>query len=212
MTAMTTVDSREIREGFTAATSVFEDTVRAIAPQQLTEPGLGEWTVLELLAHTCRAFLTIEQTLSAVDEGLPALPDAVTYLRVALDGNPAIHAQIAARAVDAVPALGAQPLTGALEIAGRGRALVDATPDDAAVAHFAGRMRFIDYLPSRIVELVLHTLDLQQATRQTLRAAPDALQITLNILTALADRADPIALALAMTGRAELPHGFNVLR
>jgi hypothetical protein len=72
-------------------------------------------------------------------------------------------------------------------------------------------MRFIDYLPSRIVELVLHALDLQQATQQTLRAAPDALQITLSVLTALADRADPIALALAMTGRAELPHGFNVL-
>ncbi len=73
-------------------------------------------------------------------------------------------------------------------------------------------MRFIDYLPSRIVELVLHTLDLQRATDQPLRSAPDALAITLTIVTALADRADPIALALAITGRADLPHGFNVLR
>ena len=212
MTAMTTEDSHEIREAFAAATSTFEDTIRAIEERQLSEPGLGEWTVLELLAHSCRAFLTIEQTLSAVDEGPRVLPDTATYMRAALDQNPAVHAQVAARAVDTVPALGAQPLAGALEIANRGRALVDATPDDAPVAHFAGRMRFIDYLPSRIVELVLHSLDLQQATKQTLRAAPDALQMTLNILTALADRADPIALALAMTGRAELPHGFNVLR
>ena len=213
MTAMTTLDSQAIREAFAAATSTFEDTVRGIDERQLHEPGLGEWTVLELLAHTCRAFLTIEQTLSAaVDEGSPVVPDTVTYLRVALDHNPAIHAQIAARAVDTVPALGAQPRSGALEIASRGRALVDATPDDAPVAHFTGKMRFIDYLPSRIVELVLHTLDLQQATRQPLRAAPGALEITLSILTGLADRADPIALALAMSGRAELPHDFNVLR
>lgn len=211
MTAMTAVDSRVIRDAFAAAASVFEDTVRAIDEQQLTEPGLGEWTVLQLLAHTCRAFLTIEQTLSAVDERSPPIPDTATYFRVALDQNPAIHAQIAARAADTVPALGVQPLTGALDIAGRARALVDATPDEASVAHFTGRMRFIDYLPSRIVELVLHTLDLQRATRQPLRAAPDALAITLGIVTALADRADPIALALAITGRAELPHGFNVL-
>ncbi|MEP6658676.1 MAG: maleylpyruvate isomerase N-terminal domain-containing protein [Acidimicrobiales bacterium] len=209
---MTSVGAQRIREAFAAATNMFEDTARAIGENQLGQPGLGEWTVLELLAHTCRAFLTIEQTLNAVDEQAPVLPDTVTYFRVALDQNPAIHAQIAVRAAETVPALGAQPLTGALDIAGRGRAVVDTTPDDAPVAHFTGRMRFIDYLPSRIVELVLHTLDLQQATRQPLRAAPDALAITLSIVTALADRADPIALALAMTGRADLPHGFNVLR
>ena len=212
MTAMTTVDAQGIRDAFAAATNMFEDTVRAIEEKQLSQSGLGEWTVLQLLAHTCRAFLTIEQTLSAVDEQSPLLPDTVTYFRVALDQNPAIHAQIAARPADTVPALGAQPLTGALTIASRGRAVVDATPDDASVAHFTGRMRFIDYLPSRIVELVLHTLDLQQATHQPLRAAPDALAITLSIVTALADRADPIALALAVTGRADLPHGFNLLR
>jgi mycothiol maleylpyruvate isomerase-like protein len=212
MTAMMAVDSRVIRDAFAAATSMFEDTVRAIVPPQLSEPGLGEWTVLQLLAHACRAFLTIEQTLSAVDETSPLLPDTVSYFRVALDQNPAIHAQIAARALDTVPALGAQPLTGALDIARRGQAVVEATPDDAPVAHFAGRLRFIDYLPSRIVELVLHTLDLQRATYQTLRAAPGALPITLNILAALADRADAIALALAMTGRGELPNDFNVLR
>jgi hypothetical protein len=212
MKSMTTVDAQGIREAFAAAANMFEDTVGAIEEKQLTQPGLGEWTVLELLAHTCRAFLTIEQTLSAVDEQSPVLPDTVTYFRAALDQNPAIHAQIAARAADTVPALGAQPLTGALDIAGRGRALVDVTPDDASVTHFIGRMRFIDYLPSRIVELVLHTLDLQRATDQALRAAPDALAITLSIVTALADRADPIALALAITGRADLPHGFNVLR
>ena len=59
---------------------------------------------------------------------------------------------------------------------------------------------------------MLHSLDLQRATQQPLSAAPGALSITLSILSALADRADPIALALAMTDRAELPHGFNVLR
>jgi hypothetical protein len=212
MTVMTTVEAGAIRDAFAAATNLFEDTVRAIDDKQLIQPGLGQWTVLELLAHTCRAFLTIEQTLNAVDAQAPLLADTVTYFRAALDQNPAIHAQIAARAAETVPALGAQPLTGALDIASRGRALVDATPDDAPVAHFTGRMRFIDYLPSRIVELVLHTLDLQQATRQPLRADPGALAITLSIVTALADRADPIALVLAVTGRADLPHGFNILR
>src|SRR5258706_10498930 len=138
MKSMTTVDAQATRQAFAAAVNMFEDTVGAIEEKQLTQPGLGEWTVLELLAHTCRAFLTIEQTLSAADEQSPVLPDTVTYFRAALEQNPAIHAQIAARAADTVPALGAQPLTGALDIAGRGRALGDVTPDDASVAHFTG--------------------------------------------------------------------------
>lgn len=212
MTAMTIDDSRTMRDAFAAATRTFTETVREVAEPQLSLPGLGDWSVLELLAHTCRAFLTIEQTLNAeIDEQLPPIPDTATYFRLALDNNPDVHAQITARGVNTVPMLGTQPLAGALEIAQRVRALVEATPDDAAVAHFAGRLRFIDYLPTRIVELVLHTLDLQRATRQPLRAAPGALRVTVSILADLADRADPVALALAMSGRGELPAGFNVL-
>ena len=70
-------------------------------------------------------------------------------------------------------------------------------------------MRLADYLPTRVVELGIHTLDLQGATVQPLT------------LPRLGHRRHPgragrsgrrtDVLLLALTGRRPLPAGFNVL-
>ena len=84
-----------------------------------------------------------------------------------------------------------------------------ATPDEHVGETFVGPMRLADYLPTRVVELGLHTLDLQAATGQPLALPASATNVMLGVLAELADL--PVLL-LAMTGRRALPDGFNVMR
>ena len=61
-----------------------------------------------------------------------------------------------------------------------------------------------------MAELVLHTFDLQLACGLAVEAPEGALALVNPFLLALADRADPRALALALTGRIT-PVACNVL-
>jgi hypothetical protein len=69
-------------------------------------------------------------------------------------------------------------------------------------------MRLADYLPTRVVELGIHTLDLQRATGQPMALPASAAAV---VLGTLAELADVPTLLMAMTGRQPLPDGFNVL-
>jgi hypothetical protein len=60
-----------------------------------------------------------------------------------------------------------------------------------------------------VVEIGVHTLDLQRATRQYPSLHPDTSAVVLRVLTELAS---PVALILALTGREPLPDGHNVLQ
>lgn len=196
-------DPAAVRAAFTDATEAFVETVTAIGTDQLADPGLGDWTVVELLAHTCRAFTTMESYLAATPAPeAPQVPSAAEYFRLALGRDPDIHAQVAARARADVASLGADPVVGALELARRGLALVHRTSDEHPCATFVGTMRFADYLPTRLVELVVHTRDLQRATGQLRTVPPVARTVVLQLLVELADRLDdPDALVDLLTGR-----------
>jgi hypothetical protein len=79
----------------------------------------------------------------------------------------------------------------------------------------AGRIRISEYLPSRTVELTVHTSDLLQsqgvpAAEQTVPASAAA--ATLHVLADLAAQKGVAApLLRAATGRAPLPAGFTLL-
>ena len=73
-------------------------------------------------------------------------------------------------------------------------------------------MRLIDYLPTRIFELTVHTLDVAKAINLAVEPPPAPLLVTLHLLAdlAVANGAGP-DLALDVTGRLSLPEGFSVL-
>jgi hypothetical protein len=54
----------------------------------------------------------------------------------------------------------------------------------------------------------VHTLDLQRATHQHPALHADTSSVVLSVLTQLGN---PLPVILALTGRASLPAGFNVL-
>lgn len=199
-------DPAAVRAGFDEAALDFTRTLAAMQPHHWDLPGLGVLSVRELTAHTLRAFSTIEMYLHAEPTVDRVMADSGEYYRTVLS-DPGIHAQVASRARQA----GAQlddPVGEAEVVVQRVLALVASAADDDAVNTFAGQIVFSEYLATRLVELGVHTLDLQRATGQMAGLHPAATTVILDVLSALAQ---PVPLILALTGRVALPNEFNVL-
>jgi hypothetical protein len=109
-------------------------------------------------------------------------------------------------------ALGADPIAAIRSIAPRVLAQVKTAADEALVSTPVGGMRLIDYLPSRVFELAVHTLDLATALPVTVTLPETVAAVTLHLLADLALQPDKAAaLLLAATGRRALPAGFWAL-
>jgi hypothetical protein len=184
------------------------------------EVGLGEWTVRELVGHTSRALLTVEAYLdaaAAADADGPVAAVEVTspaayYQRALAAGTPAV---IARRGRETAATLGPTPETAVAAIAARVLARVATLDGNEPADTPAGRIRIAEYLPSRTVELTVHTSDLLQS--QGIPAAEQrvptrAAAATLHVLVDLAaEKGVAAPLLRATTGRAPLPAGFTLL-
>lgn len=195
-----------MRAGFAEATASFLRTLELTEPHQWALPAVGEWNVRELTAHALRAFTTTETYLTAEPTVDRVMADATEYYRTVL-ADPDIHRNVAARGHSAGATLD-DPLGEGQATAQRVGALVASTADDETVHTFAGQIGFIEYLATRVVELGVHTLDLQRATGQYPHLHRDTVHVVLSVLT---DLAEPTTLILALTGRGSLPQAYNVL-
>ncbi len=84
--------------------------------------------------------------------------------------------------------------------------------DTALVGTPAGGMTLIAYLPTRILELSIHALDLAAALGVEGTVPESAALVTLDLVGTLAARRGRAAdLLLAATGRRGLPSGYTVL-
>jgi hypothetical protein len=184
--------------------------VRDVPSEQLGAPANSEWTVAELIGHTARAFVATETVLhTPLDPSSRALTGAADYYRVAMSLS-GVHGGITQRARAAGAALIADPFGAVRADADRVGVLVASVPLDREVQHAAGRLAFGEYLRTRVTELVLHTVDLQLALGVVVTAPPDPARLVADLMVELADRADPLAVACALTGRS-WPGGCNVL-
>jgi uncharacterized protein (TIGR03083 family) len=196
-----------VRAAFEDAAASLLTTVARVEPHQWELPGLGEWTVRELTAHTLRAFSTIERYLAAEPTVDRLIVDAADYLRVGL-ADPNVHAGVADRGRVAGAQL-SDPVGESEATAQRVLALVASTADDEVINTTFGQMMFIEYLATRASEMALHTLDLQRATGQPTTLSPATSSMVVGLI---AELAEPIALLSALTGRGTLPSDYNVLR
>jgi uncharacterized protein (TIGR03083 family) len=197
------------RLAYAEAAAWFVDAV-ALVGDRWEEPGLGEWDVRALVGHTSRSFVTVETYL-----GQPAdvveIGSTADYYRATRE-MAATGAGVAERGREAGRALGEDPLASVSALATRVVALVETLDGTELVTTIAGGMRLDDYLPTRIFELVVHTLDLGRALGASLDvpARPAAAVLALVSELAISDGlAGP--LVLAATGRGGLPDGFSVL-
>jgi len=172
-------------------------------------PGLGEWSVRDLVGHTSRSLLTVETYLSKPAESVD-IDSAAGYF--AATREIAAGPGVAARGRQAGAALGDDPPGEVARIAARVLGLVGSRTGGEVVATIAGGMRLSDYLPTRTFELAVHTCDLAAALDEPLDVPRSAAGQALCLVATLAvddRRAGP--LLLAATGRTALPEGFSVL-
>jgi hypothetical protein len=196
------------RRAYAEAVGWFQDTIVEVG-ERWDEPGLGEWDVRALVGHTSRALLTVEAYLATPAAAVDVESAVDYYLATNVIGA---GSGVAQRGRDAGRALGSDPVAAVAEIAARVLPLVDGLAGEELPTTIAGGMRLSDYLPTRIVELTVHTADL--ATALGLAVEPPELpaSLTLGLISDLAvaeGRAGP--LILAATGRGGLPSGYTVL-
>jgi len=199
-----------IREAYESAAGVFVNTVEQVRSAQWEQPGLGVWTVRDLVGHTSRALLTVEMYLAKPAAQREVIRPVDYYLRV--QASLADPGSVAARGREAGIALGPDPIAAVRDIVARVLAQVKTASDEALVGTPVGGMRLIDYLPSRIFELAVHTLDLAMALPVTVTLPEPVAAVALHLLADLALQPDKAAaLLLAATGRRASPAGFSVL-
>jgi len=182
--------------------------IACIPADQWDAPALGPWTVRTLVGHIGRAFTTVTDYLARPADNRD-VDSAAEYYLVALNRTDA--ASIQARAEQAARDLGDDPLAAI-------RAFRDAAIDalasagDPMITTAAGGMRLSDYLPTRIFELAVHSVDLARAIGQPEELPAAVCESALQLAVAAAGRhGDGQSVLLALAGRGPLPAGFSVV-
>jgi hypothetical protein len=71
-----------MREAYEGAGTTLVETAGKVQPAQWPEPGLGVWTVRDLVRHASRAFLTVEGYLAEPGARVDLPRSADYYLQV----------------------------------------------------------------------------------------------------------------------------------
>ncbi|MEO6628794.1 MAG: maleylpyruvate isomerase N-terminal domain-containing protein [Aquihabitans sp.] len=189
----------ETADAFRYASHWWRSMVGAIEPEQWERPGLGEWTVRELVAHTDRAYKTVVEYLESESKDPTEIYTAAAYFRTVLaEETPHVH--IAARAKrESVER--SDWVLATDELAQQAEDLIANTPGDATVYLMVGEMQLDQYLATRVVELVIHGLDLSTAIGLPVTPPPSAMGVAQQVLTDLAGADDLTAVLRLLTGR-----------
>jgi uncharacterized protein (TIGR03083 family) len=200
---------------FAEECAAVDATLAGIEAGDWDRPALGEWSVAELVAHLIRAANRIDVFLQQGSTG-PAVHDRVSYFKFDLAAHaPAIAQRAREEAAAVTPAeLPARFAAGWRASVTRAVAL----PGDHVRATVRGPMRLDEYAATRVLELVVHHMDLRAALDIPPVTTPAAGRLTMHILEGLLGSPRPRNLGrtrfiLTATGR--LPSDdkrFPVLR
>jgi uncharacterized protein (TIGR03083 family) len=200
-------------DAFAREAGRIERTLRDVGADDWARPALGEWTLAELVVHLTRqADRLAEYRDRPLSDDHPAV-DRYTYYRTA----PGMAAGIAQRARDAAAQVAPASLPDAFAEAWRRSAAAVTTPD-ALIETVMGPMRTADYAATRVVELVVHHMDVRRALDLPPGADAMAARVVADVLEHMLEGDRPRNLGrtrfiLAATGR--IPHDdprFPVLR
>ncbi|MDI2098384.1 maleylpyruvate isomerase family mycothiol-dependent enzyme [Ruicaihuangia caeni] len=196
---------------FSQSARAYIDVVSRIRPDQWDAPGLGVWNVRGLVGHTARAILTVENYLEADEPGAISVPDAETYYTTVFEQFTDNEA-VAARGVEAGAWLGDNPVLTLREALERTENLIAEQPPRRIVSLGGNGMLLEQYLRTRVFELVVHTLDICEATGIEHSLPDAAISDTAALATRIAvARGFGREMLFALTGRAPLPEGFSVV-
>ncbi|MHB1171026.1 MAG: maleylpyruvate isomerase family mycothiol-dependent enzyme [Lacisediminihabitans sp.] len=196
---------------FTRSADSFVNLLSQIGSGQWELPGLGMWTVRSLAGHTARAILTVETYLSQEEPGEVTIPTAETYYASA-SAQFTDPASVEARGVEAGEWLGSDPVGQVSAALARTKDLIESQPPNRIVSIGGMGILLNEYLRTRVLELVVHSIDLSRATGIA-SGLPEAAIVAAATLTAgiAVQKGLGEELLLALTGRVSLPEGFSVV-
>lgn len=200
------------RPVFSSAADSFAALVRQIPDAAWDGPGLGAWSVRDLVGHTSRSLVTVSTYLKN-----PAQAETVTSAAGYYVGIREISAGIGEDAIvergrQAGRDLGADPASAVDALVSQVLADLDSV-DDPLIEVIGGiGMRLSNYLPTRTFEMAVHGLDIAHAVGIDVVPPADVLAdaAALGAQIGVALGHGPSVL-LALTGRADLPPGFSVV-
>jgi len=197
-------DPYDTAAGFREASRWWRSIVGAVEEHQWEQAALGEWSVRELVAHTDRAYKTVADYTAGETKDPTTIYSAAGYFRTVL-GEQTPHVHIAERARQEAAAR-TDWMAATDELADRAERLVEDLPPDAPVHTFVGEMMLDQYLATRIVELVVHGLDLSAAIDLPTPPPTVAGRVAMTVLLDLASADDLGSVLRLLTGRpASLP-------
>lgn len=174
--------SRVPLQALDAECGAFAASLTRVPSTSWSQPALGVWTVAELVAHVIGG---LDRIRTYLDEPQPAgaLISPVEYFRY----DPRKEAPgIAQRARERAARVPPSELAGAFEDAWMtARARAADEPPTRAMTTFRGPMQLDDYLQTRVLEVVVHHLDLREALELGPRSTTQAQRITLDLLEGL---------------------------
>ena len=198
------------KEAYRAAATFFAETVAQIKQSQWDDPGLGVWSVRDLVGHTYNSLVRIPQFATQRADKVD-VESAAKHYHISLAPDGADEA-IAQGGREAAKMLGEDPIATVSKAVGEALKVLDETPDGTIIKYNNGGIRLEDYLVTRVLELTVHTLDVQSATGIAIPPPDPALRTALHLLADLgADSGHGGELALLATGRGVIPDRFSVL-
>jgi len=191
-------------DAFQQECDAVDATLAGVDPAAWAGPGLGSWTLAELVAHLVRGVTRLTAYADQpVDRGEPAV-DRVTYWRY---DHAAMAADVHRRGVEAAREVDAETLPALFAQGWREDAQIAAElPADRLVASVRGPIRADEYLATRLVEVVVHHADVAAALGREPAATPAAAGLVAGLLEGLLGGPRPgglddLAFLLTATGR-----------
>jgi uncharacterized protein (TIGR03083 family) len=201
---------RKIVSNFSATAHTVGEAIAQIPDHLWDGPGLGEWTLRDLVGHTSRSLVTVIEYLARpVDDEVVA--SAAAYY-TAISAGTFDAAAVTERGRQAGRDLGENPASRFGQLVDEAVQVAEGTDPDLVVHTIVGGMRVAAYLPTRTFELCVHGLDIQAATDVPVDLPAPALEEACALAAvAAAQRGLGPDVLLALTGRRPLPQGFSVV-
>ena len=206
----------DYRRTYRAAAVSFADLVSRLPAGSWDGPGLGDWTLRDLVGHTVSSALRQVAPVLGTAASAVTLDSPQAYWAFARSA-PAelVAAATAASSADARETgawLGADAAGRVSELTGQATAALAAARDDDIVVTAAGAMRVRDWLPTRTFELVVHGTDIATAADVPFPVPPEVLAEAVTLAAAVAAAVgDGGTVLRALTGRGSLPERFSVV-
>ena len=195
---------------FTSAATAFADLVTLIPTTAWAGPGIGDWDLRSLVGHTARSLITVSSYLRTPTDREDVTGPAQYY--ALLRGYAADSTDIIERGREAGRKLGADPAAKVSDLLRQVLTDLDGA-GDALIAVIGGLgIRLSNYLPTRVFELTVHSLDIARAIGIDVTLPDQALREATVLAAQIAALTGQAAAVLpALTGRGALPAGFSVV-